>query len=336
MRRFIAAHVLDIGLSFVVIVWGASPTLFKIALEEAQPLTFVMIRFGLLCLVAVAVLFVQARRNPAIHPFRIRREDVAPLILSGLCGYGVYQIIYFEGLYHTTAFAAALLGSTTPLWSAVLLASLRVERIWRWQWVGILLSFGGILWFLLAAPPSLSEAPIDHALTSSDIVLGNTLLFFGAALFALYGIVNKRLIRRFSASELMAYTLLIGTVAMLPFGVSSVAMQDWSHVTWLFWVIMAYSVLFPIYITYSIWNWAIGRRGVGYVTLYSFATPILGGIVAYLALGERLSPAQIVAGAVVLGGMLLARWAIVRRDAQGARAPIASSEAGVAPSDARD
>lgn len=327
MRRFITAHLLDIGLSFVVIVWGASPTLFKIALAEAQPLTFVMIRFALLCLVAVTVLLFRSRRNPAIRPFRIQRQDIWPLILSGLCGYGIYQILYIEGLYHSTAFAAALLGSTTPVWSAVLLASLRIERIWRWQWVGILISFGGIVWFLLEAPPSLSEAPIDHALTTTDIVFGNALLFFGAALFSMYGIVNKRLIRRFSASELMAYTLLIGTVVMLPFGVSSVISQDWTHVTWSFWVILAYSVLFPIYITYSIWNWAIGRRGVGYVTLYSYATPILGGVVGYLALGERLSVAQIVAGAVVLGGMLLARWAIVRRNGMDASASDAPANA---------
>ncbi|MGH2504067.1 MAG: DMT family transporter, partial [Ktedonobacterales bacterium] len=207
--------------------------------------------------------------------------------------------------------------------------------IWPWQWVGILLSLGGIIWFLTSAPPSLAGAVVDRTLTPSDILLGNGLLLCGAALFAVYAIVNKRLIRQYSASELMAYTLLIGTVALLPPGIVSLATQDWSHVTWRLWVIVPYSVLFPIYITYSIWNWAIGQRSVGYVTLYSYATPVIGGIVAYLALGEQLSHAQIVAGGVALGGMLLARWAIVRHGGSGARAAAAAPVDVVAP-DVRD
>jgi drug/metabolite transporter (DMT)-like permease len=315
VRRFISSHLLDIGLFFVVLVWGVSPTLFKIALEEVQPLTLVMMRFALLSGVSLVVLFAHARRRPDIRPFRIRRGDALPLIISGLSGYGIYQIFYIEGLSQTTAFAASLFSATVPLWSAVLLASLRIEHIRAWQWVGIVVSLCGIIWFLSAARSTTSEAPADHILTPTSILIGNVLSFAGAGLFALYGVVNKRLARRYSPPELMCYTLLIGTVALLPFGVAALASQDWSHVTWRLWVILPYSVFFPIYITYSIWNWAIGKRGVGYVTLYNYAVPVLGGVAAFLVLGESLSVAQMLAAAVILGGMLLARWAITHRQA---------------------
>ena len=326
MRRFLASHSLDLGLVFVVLVWGLSPTLFKIALQEVQPLTFVMMRFALLSVVAVVALLVEAARRPIIRPFHISRRDLAPLIVSGLSGYGIYQIFYIEGLYRTTAFASALFSATVPLWSAVLLALLRLERIRPVQWVGILVSLCGIAWFLSVARTP-SEAPVDRALTPASIVLGNALSFAGAGLFALYGVVNKRLARRYSPPELMCYTLLIGTLALAPFGVASLVQQNWSHVTWQLWVILPYSVFFPIYITYSIWNWAIGKRGVGYVTLYNYAVPVMGGVVAFFALGEGLSATQGLAAAVVLGGMLLARWAIAR----GARARSQASHASQAP-----
>lgn len=327
MRRFISSHLLDVGLVFVVLVWGVSPTFFKIALEEVQPLTFVIMRFLLLSVVAVVVLFIQSRRRRAIRPFRIRRADIVPVIVSGLSGYGVYQLFYIEGLYHTTAFASALFGATTPLWSAVLLAVSRVERIRSLQWVGIVISLSGIVWFLAAAHAHVAEAQVDSALTPTDILLGNALSLVGAGMFALYGIVNKGLMRRYSPAELMAYTLLVGTVALLPWGVASLATQNWSHVTWRLWVILPYSVLFPIYITYSLWNWAIGRRGVGYVTLYSYAVPVLGGVAAYVVLGEQMSQGQAMAAAVVLGGMLLARWAIIRQGGSVAPQPPSPSAA---------
>lgn len=311
MRRFFASRQLDLGLSFVALVWALSPVVFKVALSEAEPMTFVSLRFLLLSLVSLGVLAVYARRRPDVRLFRVRRADIPLLIVSGLSGYGIYQLFYIEGLYRTTAFASTLFATTTPLWSAVFLAIFRIERIRAWQWAGIVISLGGIIWFLTARPPT-SEAPLDHALTPASILSGNILLCLGAALFAVYGIVNKRLAPRYSPPELMCYTLLIGTVALLPFGVTSLANQNWSLVTWRLWVILPYSVLFPIYITYSIWNWAIGKRGVGYVTLYSYAVPVLGGVAAFVALHEVLTFWQFVASAIVLGGMLLARWAIVR------------------------
>ncbi len=51
---------------------------------------------------------------------------------------------------------------------------------------------------------------------------------------------------------------------------------------------------------------------MGYVTLYSYAVPLLGGIIAFIVLHEQTSVWQWVAGGVVVGGMLLARWAIMR------------------------
>lgn len=329
MRRFIALHVIDIGLCFVALVWGLSPTIFKFALAEVQPLTFVMLRFLLLSAVSVVALFFHARRHPAIRPFAIRRADIGLLILSGLSGYGIYQLFFIEGLYRTTAFASSLFSAATTLWSAGLLALLRIERIRAWQWAGIIISLAGIVWFLTAQPPK-NEAPIDHALTPASILFGNILLCAGAGLFALYGIVNKRLTVRYSPPELMCYTLLIGTMTLLPFGVAALAQQDWSHVTWRLWVILPYSVLFPIYITYSIWNWAIGKRGVGYVTLYNYAVPVLGGIAAILALQETPTAWQMVAAVVVLGGMLLARWAIARQPEPHAAASSGASSAEVA------
>ena len=318
MRRHTTSYALDIGLLFVVVVWGCSPVLFKIALSELQPLAFVMIRFALLSAVSVTALLVQARRTAAIKPFRIPRGDIGWLVISGLTGYGIYQLAYVEGLAQTTAFASALLLATVPLWSAVILALFRIERIGAGQWLGILIGMGGIAWFLLAGRSHISEFSPDRALTVNQVIVGDALSLLAASLFAIYGVVNKRLAPRYSPAELMCYTLLVGALALTPFGVPALLHQDWSVVTWRTWLIIPYSVVFPIYITYSIWNWAIGQRGVGYVTLYNYAVPILAGVIAWLTFGEALTPIQMVSGAVTIGGMALARWAIARQ-AYGAR-----------------
>lgn len=324
-----ASRSVDIGLAFVALVWGFSPTLFKFVLAELDPLAFVFLRFLLLSVLAVVVLGWRGRHGG--NAWRIRKGDVLWFIVSGLSGYGIYQLLYMEGLAHTTVFSSSLLAATVPAWAAIQLAALRAERIHAVQWAGILLSFGGVAWFLVAGGGHTSELASDRALSGGEMLFGDVLTLLGAGLFALYGVVNKRLTLAYSPPELMCYTLLVGTLALAPFGVPALAHQDWSRVTWHTWAILPYSVIFPIYLTYSIWNWAIGKRGVGYVTLYSYAVPVLGGVVAWIILGEGLTLAQVAAGVVVLGGMLAARWGATRAHAA---AGVAAGPAAVASSPA--
>jgi drug/metabolite transporter (DMT)-like permease len=308
MRR----SLVDLGLVFVVLIWGISPTFFTIALGTLQPLAFVLVRFVLLSLISVTVLAVYLRRSG--RKMHIARRDIPWLIMSGLCGYGIYQLLYMNGLAHTTTFSSALFVATLPLFSAIILALARIERIHPVQWAGIALSFGGIVGFLyLAGTHGGNGAEIgQHVLTAPEVLMGDLLTLGSVILFALYGIANKRLAAAYAPPELMCYTLLIGTLALLPTSLPQVLSQDWSHVGWQIWLIVLYSALFPIYLTYSIWNWAIGKRGVAYVTLYSYPVPVLAGIFAWIIIHQALTIGQIVAASVVLLGMGLARWGITR------------------------
>src|SRR5262249_53899445 len=139
----------DLGLIFVVLIWGISPTLFVIALGTLQPLAFMMIRFVLLSAISVIVLTVRGWRGG--QAWRIRRADIPWLILSGLSGYGIYQFLYIIGLSHSTPFVSALLIALVPIFSAIILAIWRIERIVPLQWVGIVISLLGVVAFLWLA-----------------------------------------------------------------------------------------------------------------------------------------------------------------------------------------
>jgi drug/metabolite transporter (DMT)-like permease len=301
-------HSVDVALSFVVILWSVSPSFFKIALEEMDPFAFVYARFLLITLLAVVLLWLHGRRGG--RAWRFERRDILPLIVSGLSGYGIYQLFYIVGLNMTTVFGSALLMATVPLFSAIVLALFRTERVSVIQWAGVLLAFVGVALFLLAAGGHLQHGGADRNVTPTTMILGDLVTLGAAISFAIYGITNKTLGTRFSQAELMCYTLIVGTLALTPIGIPALLHQNWSLVTWHSWAVIGYGVIFPIYVSYSIWNWAILRRGVGYVTLYNYLTPMLGGVVSFLLLGEELSIGQLLGAVVVLAGLLLARRGI--------------------------
>ena len=299
-----------------MLVWGFSPTLFKVVFTEMQPLAFVFLRFLVLSAFALLVLAVRrAGRAGVAHPSR-RHRGAGSLWAFRL--WAVPALLDDRPPLTPPSSCSALLVATVPVWSVVLLALLRAERVHPTQWLGIAVSLAGVAWFLLAAPTHTAEVTLSRPLTAGDMVFGGVLSLGAAALFAVYGIVNKRLAPTYSPPELMCYTLRVGTLALAPFGIPALLSQNWQAVTWHTWMILPYSVLFPIYITYSIWNWAIGVRGVGYVTLYSYAVPIMGGVIGFLLLHEALTPTQLAAGAIVLAGMLVARWGVMRAATTGA------------------
>ena len=305
LLSFLRKHSVDLALFLVVLFWAVSPSLFKFALEEMDPFAFIYVRFLLITALAVVILWAHGRRGG--RAWRFERRDVLPLIISGLSGYGIYQFFYIVGLNLTTVFGSALLVATVPLFSAILLALFRTERVSALQWSGVLVAFAGVALFLVMAGSQSQHAGVDSHVTTATMIIGDILSLVAAVSFALYGITNKKLGARFTQAELMCYTLIVGTLALTPIGVPALVHQNWSLVTWRSWAVLAYAVIFPIYISYSIWNWAIMQRGVGYVTLYNYLTPVLGGVGSFLLLGEQFAPGQLLGAAVVLSGMLLAR-----------------------------
>ena len=295
----------DLGLIFVVVIWGIAPILFTIALESLTALSFLFIRLISLCFISASVL--------AIHSFHLKRmphfesHDILLLTVSGLSGFGMYQLCYMIGLSHTTPFASALLGTTLPIFTTLILSLTRIERINLVQGLGIGLAFVGIAAFLYLANTYSGNTleDIKNVLNSWDLLVGNLLILAANVLLSIYGVANKSLLKRYSPPELMCYTLLIGTLPLIPFSLPSVLSQDWGHISWQVWLIIAYAVILASYLTLILYNWAIGERGVFYVVPFTYLVPVITGIVAWLVLGQELTIGQIIASGVVLSGISL-------------------------------
>jgi drug/metabolite transporter (DMT)-like permease len=270
-------------------MWASTFTLFKIAWRDIDPVAFTGLRFAAMFAFAVTVLVLSSSR------VRPRRSDLPALAASGLTGYFLYQMGFVLGLDRTSALASAILISTHPIFSVIVLWFVRREKPTRLELGGVLLGFLGVAVFL-------------RAWDAFAAARGGDLFSLGAAAaFGAYGVVTQPLAARFPQRELMAYGLAIGGLLVTLVGIPSMVSQDWGDVSVSAWVILAYAVVGPVYLAYALWNWAIRHRGIPRTVVYGFLVPVLGGAIAVLALDERVGPEQVVGGLLVVAGLLVTR-----------------------------
>jgi len=280
-----------------VAIWGTSFAFQKMALAQFNVSTFIALRYAGMLALSWCVLLYRLRFAP--RAARLDRRDLPGLALAGVLGYGLYIPLSTLGLSFTTAFSNALLIATTPLFAALLLRVLRLERIGSGHYAGMLLALAGVVLFML---------PAMHRGVSVGGV-GDLVSLAAALFFAAYTVATKPLLPRYALPAIMAYTLTLGTVPVILVLLPRMFAQDWSHVTRAGWAAFAWTIIFPVYVAWSIWNWTVGQIGVARATLFMYLVPVIGGLTSWLLLAEGFGILKIAGAILTLGGLAVARRA---------------------------
>lgn len=273
----------------VVVIWAANNVIVKATLDELSPLAYVLGRFAIV--VALVFAWLGARRG-------LRRPDTAdwPLvILAGISGYAVYNALFTVGLERTSAFSVALLISLGPVFTLLLAALLGMERVRPAQWLGVACAAAGVAVFV--GDKLLSGAPTG----------GDGLSLLAAAAFSVYSLATGPLVRRYGAPNATAWPALVGLAVVVPFAWPAAGRQDWGGLGADAWASLLYASVLSMLVAYTLWSWAIERRGVGRTVPYLFMVPVVSGVLAALVLGEQFGPWKIAGGLLVLAGTGLVR-----------------------------
>jgi drug/metabolite transporter (DMT)-like permease len=294
---------IDLALFSVALMWASTFTLFKVAWRDIDPVAFTAARFAAMFIFSIVVLGVSTSR------VRPRRADLPALVASGLTGYFLYQMGFVLGLDRTSALASAILISTHPIFSVIVMWILRKEKPTRLEVMGVLVGFLGVAVFLRAWDAFAAARP------------GDLLSLGAAAAFGAYGVVNQPLTARYPARELMAYGLALGGLLITLVGIPAMAAQDWGAISLPGWAILVYAIVGPVYLAYLLWNWAIRHRGIPRTVVYGFLVPVLGGAFAVIGLDESIGFEQVVGSLLVVAGLVVTR--LSRFDPTRARAAAA-------------
>ena len=275
----------------VVLLWSSTFVVAKAAFSEVRPLAFLFARFVFMVALAFAVLLLRQKGDRRA----VAQSDWPLFILAGLTGFTLYQIGFILGLSRTSPFSSSLLIAMVPLFTLVILALMR-EPTPRQGWIGLAVALAGVVIFL-----------VDKRGAAAGTFLGDLLSIGAAIAFAVYGVITRPLVRKYPAETYTAWSVLAGAVPLLAFSLPEAMRQEWAAVSLLAWVSIAYLAVFPVYIAYILWNWAIARRGVATASSFGLLVPIVAGALSALALGEPFGPLKLLGAALVLAGLAIVR-----------------------------
>lgn len=292
----------DIALISMTFIWGFNFIIVKTALSELQPLTFLALRFSTASLFfVVTVLLVQKR-------FLIPRSEWGKLALIGIVGTTIYQPLFINGLAMTKASNTSLILATTPAFIVLINRFWRKERFALKGWIGIALSFVGILVIVFSG----GELTVDPSALRGDLlVLGGTLCW------ALYSVFAAPVLKSYSSLEFSALTTAFGTIPLVFLTIPALVSQNWGAVSLNTALGVFYSATFAIVVAYVIWNLGIQRIGGARTAIYSNLTPVIATIAATFFLGETLTVLKVVGAVIIFVGLYLARTANVIVEPEG-------------------
>ena len=288
---------IDLALIMMTVIWGMNAVIVKLTYTQIPPMAFMAVRF----VIAGALLLIILRVTEG--SLRVDRRDWPKFLVAGMVGTGLYQPLFLTGLSMTSASVTALIIATSPIFVALINRVLGREILPPRGWLGIALTFAGIILIVAASG--------DVTLSSQSFV-GDLLILAGSFLWALYAVLAAPLMARYSPLRVTALTTSIGAAPIIVIGLPATLALDWSQVDLWGWSGLIYSALFAIVVGYIIWNNGVKKIGGTRTALYGNLIPVIGVITATLLLGEQLTPLKIAGAAVIFVGLHLARTAKAR------------------------
>lgn len=269
-------------------VMAASTAAVFIRLSQAPPAAAAANRLlvTLLFLAPMALL----RHGAEIRSLKAGERSLA--VLSGIF-LGLHFLLCFTSLKYTRVAASVVLVSMHPVFILIFTRLVDKTTIGAAKLLGTLAALGGTVLIALS----------DWQGGSGHALLGDLMALGGAAAFAAYFLVGRRLRKTMSNLAYVTHAYFAAWLLLaLAAAVQKAPLFAYPPREWLIFAALA---VFPTLLGHTVFNWALARVDVSFVSVMILGEPVGSTLLAWLFLSETPTALHLAGGAIVLAGLLL-------------------------------
>ncbi|HEY3322234.1 MAG TPA: EamA family transporter [Planctomycetota bacterium] len=272
-----------LALCATILFWASAFPAIRQALHGYQAGQLALLRFMVASICLILFALIKRFRLPPLR-------DIPLLLVCGFLGVAVYHTALNFGTRTVEAGPTCFVINTAPAFTAILARIVLGERLRLWGWAGMLIAFSGVAMIAVAKGGAIADWGIG-------------LLLLAAVSWSTYMIIQKPLLRRYTATELTAYSIWAGTLWLMIFAPD--LPRQLSLAPWQATVGVVYLGIFPAALAYFTWSYALSHMPVSRAASFMYIVPVFATFLAWLWLGEQPPLLTVFGGAVVLSGVAI-------------------------------
>ncbi len=291
-----------LALVITTVAWSSSLIFAKLIFDEVGPIVFVALRYTLACPFLLVLTLQQNRKKNSGN----LRKNWKILLVAGLSGPFISQIMQYIGLEMTTASDALLLLNLTPIFAVILAAPILKEKITLDKFIGLLIATIGVTLIVLNSSPDIASINLQR-------ILGDIIVIASTFFFAINGIAGKIAVKYENVVMVTFYS----TLFAVPFiWISAAILEDltvlfrMSTVTWL---VIAWVAIVNTVMAFILYYESMKYIETSRVQITLNLIAVWGVLMSVLILHETITLLQITGGILTIIGVVLAQLTQVRK-----------------------
>lgn len=272
---------------FCAAIWGSGTVLSKYTLNYFPPMTLLTVELLASCMTLWGILFISGGHKR----FRLRDWRYGA---GGLLEPGLAYVLMTAGLAQTSATNSSLILSLEALITGLMAWVFLREKLPCSFWMFSSIALIGVVVLSVAGA---TEG--DSASLSGDI-----LMLAGTICASLYVVVSRHSIGKISPILLAAMQHTVGLVVMLGIAIVQGELLLLEMPPLSAWLLAGFSGTMQYAIAFVLYLAALRYISAGKAAMFFLLIPVFGVVSAMIFLGETLTFAQAVGGALIIAALL--------------------------------
>lgn len=277
------------ALILIQVLFGINYSTSKVIVGKLDPFIWSNARF--LIAGIIMLLFTLATRRP--HP-KLTKAFLLPIVPLSLVGMALGQGLFLLGLKHTTSVNTAIITTSIPILTLLIVVLRRQESITINKLVGFFLAFAGVVFI----------RDLSQVSFGAETFIGDIMVFLGAFCFALYLSYGKKFLLGYDNLWVTTWMFMISGIFMTIINIPKFSSFVMPQMNSVFIGSACFTIIGATLITYFLNNWALKKAPSGNVALFIYLQPVLAGIIGWYFLDEAITMRMIVCSILIMSGLI--------------------------------
>lgn len=275
-------------------IWGGMYVVSKVVLEVIPPFSLLTLRLIMGALALGIVIYFRNRNSSTSIKFT--KDFFWLSFLVGIVGYGISLGFQFVGTKLSTASNGSLVTSATPAFVLLFAPFILGEKPTPRRIIALIISTLGVV---AVIDPRTAEL-------SPSLFWGNMSLLAAALTWALYSVLVRKVSQSMDLLASSTVMLLGGIPSSVAFSIWEIHTQGIGEITPGIIAGLLFLGIVSTAIAMFLWNYAFAELPAAVASLTFFAQPVVGTLLGWFFLAEKITPLFLAGGVLIGIGILIA------------------------------